>query len=135
MSTSDVAGNTATIDVQAFRLQWDAGVPMAVLCNHWTITKDQLIRLKTVWHLPLRHDRARKRCPLEHPAVAEDRASASGLALAPGVEARAAVIRQAWTLEVEHSRRGTSSGGASPHLPKVVSLAAIRATLAQSEPE
>lgn len=130
-----MAGNTATIDVQAFRLQWDAGVPMAVLCNHWTITKDQLIRLKTVWHLPLRHDRARKRCPLEHPAVAEDRASGLSLSLAPGVEARAALIRKGWTLEVEHSRRGTSSGGPSQHLPKIVSLAAIRATLAQSDAE
>lgn len=130
-----MAGNTATIDVQAFRLQWDAGMPMAVMCSHWTITKDQLIRLKTVWELPLRHDRARKRCPLEHPAVAEDRASSAGLALAPGVEARAALIRSRWTLEVEHSRRGTSSGGPSQHLPKIVSLAAIRATLAQSDSE
>jgi hypothetical protein len=130
-----VAGNTATIDVQAFRLQWDAGVPMAVMCSHWTITKDQLIRLKAVWELPLRHDRARKRSPVEDPAISEERASGLSLSLAPGVEARAALIRSRWTLEVEHSRRGTSSGGPSQHLPKIVSLAAIRATLAQSDAE
>ena len=130
-----MAGNTATIDVQAFRLQWDAGVPMAVLCSHWTITKDQLIRLKAVWELPLRHDRARKRCPLESPAAAEDCVSGQSLSLAPGVEARAALIRSKWTLEVEHSRRGTSSGGPSQNLPKIVSLAAIRATMAQSDTE
>lgn len=130
-----MAGNTATIDVQAFRLQWDAGVPMAVMCSHWTITKDQLIRLKAVWELPLRHDRARKRSPVEDPAICEERASGQSLSLAPGVAARAALIRSRWTLEVEHSRRGTSSGGPSQHLPKIVSLAAIRATLAQSDAE
>ncbi len=130
-----MAGNTATIDVQAFRLQWDAGVPMAVMCSHWTITKDQLIRLKAVWELPLRHDRARKRCRLEDPAVAEDRASGQSLSLAPGVEARAALIRSKWTLELEHSRRGTSSGGPSQALPKIVSISAIRSAVPKPEAE
>ena len=130
-----MAGNTATIDVQAFRLQWDAGVPMAVMCSHWTITKDQLIRLKAVWELPLRHDRSRKRRTIENPAASEERASRLSLSLAPGIEARAALIRSRWTLELEHSRRGTSSGGPSQHLPDIVSLSAIRSAVPKSEAE
>ncbi len=126
------AGCTATISVEAFRSQWDAGVPMAVLCATWSITKDQIIRLKDVWSLPLRHDRARKRLPLERPSLKELRASENSLALAPAVAVRASAVRAGWTLEVEHSRRGSHSGGHSASQPRVISLAVIGRVLRET---
>lgn len=127
-----MAGNTATICVQAFRAEWEAGVPMAALCQRWTITKDQLVRLKQVWDLPLRYDRARKRGPRGTVPEEELRASESSLDLAPLVAAAAEIERRAWTLDVEHSRRGSQSGGTLPRLPKIVSMAAINAAMRQT---
>lgn len=51
-------GNTATISVAAFRADWLTHMPIAALCQRWTITKDQVIRLRDVWRLPLRNDRS-----------------------------------------------------------------------------
>ena len=50
-------GNTATISVAAFRADWNQHVPMRDLCDRYSITRDQVVRLKFVWHLPPRHDR------------------------------------------------------------------------------
>lgn len=52
-----MAGVTATIDVVAFRADWASHMPIAALCDRYGITKDQVIRLRTVWKLPLRSDR------------------------------------------------------------------------------
>jgi len=52
-----MAGNTATIDFSTLKVQWDSHAPMAAICSHFSITKDQLIRLKTVVPLAPRHDR------------------------------------------------------------------------------
>lgn len=53
-----MAGNTATIDVQTLRLQWSSHSSMAAICTYWSITKDQLIRLRDVLPLPKRLDRS-----------------------------------------------------------------------------
>jgi|DEB19_MinimDraft_3_1074340.scaffolds.fasta_scaffold13510_5 hypothetical protein len=58
-----MAGNTATISVETFRADWCADVSIASLCVRYTITKDQVIRLRDVWELPLRHDRRRRAKP------------------------------------------------------------------------
>lgn len=128
-----MAGNTATICVQTFRAEWEAGVPMARLCQRWTITKDQLVRLKSVWDLPLRYDRARKREPLCIVPPEELRASERSLDLAPLVAAAAEIERRSWSLEVEHARRGTQSGGTLARLPRIVSLATLKAVLRQTD--
>jgi hypothetical protein len=52
-----MAGNTATISMTAFRADWGTHMPMRALCERWTITRDQVIRLADVWKLPRRHDR------------------------------------------------------------------------------
>jgi hypothetical protein len=52
-----MAGITATIDLNLLRIQWDSHSAMVAICTHWTITKDQLIRLKGVVPLAPRHDR------------------------------------------------------------------------------
>ncbi len=53
-----MAGDTAAVNVQTLRVQWDSHSSMAAICTHWTITRDQLIRLRDVLPLPKRHDRA-----------------------------------------------------------------------------
>lgn len=52
-----MAGNTATIDIHTLRVQWASHSSMASIASYWTITKDQLVRLRDVYELPRRHDR------------------------------------------------------------------------------
>jgi len=51
-----MAGNTATINFEELRVQWSSHSSMAAICAYWTITKDQLIRLRDVVPLPRRLD-------------------------------------------------------------------------------
>jgi len=97
-----MAGNTAAIDRLTLELQWESYEPMAAICTHWTISKDQLIRLRDVWRLPLRLDRARRYKPgrddrLEEPTPEEEAASLAGLGLAPMVAARVTCVQARWT--------------------------------------
>lgn len=48
---------TATINVVQFRADWQSHMPISSLCQRYTITKDQVIRLRDFWELPLRNDR------------------------------------------------------------------------------
>ena len=70
-----MAGVTATISVTAFRADWDTHMPIAALCQRWTISKDQVLRLRDVWRLPLRNDRRLrfkpKRCDMRDPTPRE----------------------------------------------------------------
>jgi hypothetical protein len=70
-----MAGVTATISVTAFRADWETHMPIAALCQRWTISKDQVLRLRDVWHLPLRNDRRLrfkpKRCDMRDPTPRE----------------------------------------------------------------
>ncbi len=50
-------GNTATISLTAFRGDWLTHMPMRALCERYTVSRDQVIRLKHHWDLPPRHDR------------------------------------------------------------------------------
>jgi hypothetical protein len=52
-----MAGITATISVEQFRSDWCDHAPIVQLCELYSITKDQVIRLRDVWQLPLRNDR------------------------------------------------------------------------------
>lgn len=107
-----MAGNTAAIDEQTLRVQWDSYIPMAAICTHWTITKDQLVRLRDVWRLPLRLDRSRRYKPgredrpLE-PDAAEIAASEASLDLAPTIAARATCVQAMWTDAVRAERQVT----------------------------
>lgn len=51
------AGITATISVEQFRADWCDHTPIVQLCEMYSITKDQVIRLRDCWGLPKRHDR------------------------------------------------------------------------------
>jgi hypothetical protein len=52
-----MAGVTATISIESFAADWATHMPIAELCTRFTITKDQVLRLRDVWNLPLRNDR------------------------------------------------------------------------------
>jgi RNase P subunit RPR2 len=54
-------GNTTTIDVQTLRMQWSSHSTMASICTYWSISRDQLIRLRDVYSLAKRHDRTKRR--------------------------------------------------------------------------
>lgn len=56
-------GNTATISVTAFSADWALHISMRELCERYAISRDQVIRLVDVWHLPRRHDRALRAKP------------------------------------------------------------------------
>lgn len=58
-----MAGVTATISVSAFRADWMTHMPMRGLCERYTITRDQVVRLAVVWELPRRHDRKLRQKP------------------------------------------------------------------------
>lgn len=72
-------GNTATINFSTLRIHWDSHAPMAAICSHFSISKDQLIRLKKVVPLPPRHDRRLrfkpKRSEYRDPTAAEIKAA------------------------------------------------------------
>lgn len=104
-------GNTATIDVAVLREQWSSQMPMVAICTHWTVTKDQLIRLRDVFALPKRHDRKLRHKPprAPRPDAAELAASEASLNLAPQIAERVTVTQAAWTFEVRMSRRMAES--------------------------
>jgi len=91
-----MAGNTATIDFTTLRIQWDSHRIMASICSHWSITKDQLIRLKAVVPLPPRHDRRLrfkpKRSEYRDPTPRE-------------IEQACKEIRARWDAATENARR------------------------------
>jgi hypothetical protein len=107
-----MAGVTATIDRLTLSDQWVSYLPMAAICQHWTISKDQLIRLRVVWELPLRLDRKRRYKPsrLERmldPDEDELAASEASLDLAPMVAERVTTIQARWTAEIRADRQVT----------------------------
>lgn len=103
-----MAGDTSRIDIATLKLQWSSHSSYAAICSYWTITKDQLVRLRDVLPLPLRTDRKLRYRPprsMEHPSPAELRASEESLSLAPMIAARATCVTIHWTEEVRASRR------------------------------
>lgn len=91
-----MAGNTATINFATLKVQWASHSAMAAICTHWTITKDQLIRLKAVVPLPPRHDRRfrfkPKRSEIRDPTPRE-------------IEQACKEIRARWDARTEEERR------------------------------
>jgi hypothetical protein len=57
-------GITATIGMASFHADWMTHMPMRALCERWTISRDQVIRLAVVWQLPRRHDRKLRAKPI-----------------------------------------------------------------------
>lgn len=91
-------GNTATISLTAFRADWLTHMPMRDLCTRYTVSRDQIIRLKHVWGLPPRHDRRLRAKPLRQrdPTQAEIRRAC-------------AAIQATWSEDVREDRRVTKT--------------------------
>jgi hypothetical protein len=105
-----MAGNTATIDVARFRADWEAHVPIRALCISYTVSRDQVTRLKFVWGLPPRHDRALRWKPGREdrepdPDADEVAASEASLDLAPWVADQVTAIHATWTDRTWEERR------------------------------
>ena len=89
-------GITATISVTAFRADWLTHIPMRALCERWTVTRDQVIRLKHVWQLPPRHDRRLRAKPIRQPDPTPTQ-----------IKAACIRIQSQWTDDVRQDRRVT----------------------------
>ena len=107
-------GNTTAIDVTVLAIQWESPMPMAAICTHHSITKDQLIRLRDFHELPKRHDRSRRYKPPRDPGPddAEELASRSSLSLAPRIAARVTCVQVTWSEETRLARTVTKNPGA-----------------------
>jgi len=102
-----VRGDTSRIDIATLKVQWASHSSYASLCTFWTVTRDQLVRLRDVVPLPPRHDRRLRYKPPrpEKPTPEEIAASEASLSLAPMVAARATVESSLWTEEVRALRQ------------------------------
>lgn len=100
-------GDTSRIDIATLKVQWASHSSYASLCTFWTVTRDQLVRLRDVVPLPPRHDRRLRYKPPrpEKPTPEEIAASEASLSLAPMVAARATVESSLWTEEVRALRQ------------------------------
>jgi len=103
-------GDTTAINVATLRLQWASHSSMASICSFWTVSRDQLIRLRDVHQLPKRHNRSLRRKPEREPepSRAEQRASEGSLDLAPHVAKRAAAVRATWSENIRQHRHYSS---------------------------
>ncbi len=104
-----MAGDTSRIDLATLKLHWASHSSYAAICAAWTITKDQLVRLRNVVPLPLRNDRRLRYRPpkSERPSLEEIAASEASLDLAPWVKARTTCVTAFWTDEVRALRQVT----------------------------
>lgn len=102
-------GDTTAINIATLRLQWASHSSMASICSFWTVSRDQLIRLRDVHQLPKRHDRTKRRKPIREPepSRAEKRASEASLDLAPQIAKRAASVQATWSDHMRQSRHYT----------------------------
>ena len=91
-------GVTATISLTAFRADWMTHMPMRALCERWTISRDQVIRLAVVWELPRRHDRKLRAKPLRQrdPTTTE-------------IQQACMQIQATWSDDVREDRRVTKT--------------------------
>lgn len=104
-----MAGDTSRICIETLKVQWGTHSSYAAICSFWTITKDQLVRLRNVVPLPLRTDRRLRYRPdaYRRPSPEEVAASEASLDLAPMVAARATCVTANWTDEVRLLRQVT----------------------------
>lgn len=104
-----MAGNTAAIEFATLRVQWQSASSMFSICSYWTITKDQLIRMKLVAGLAPRHDRRTRHRPDRQPppSAEEVAASQASLSFAPYVAARVTCVQATWDERTRSERQVT----------------------------
>ena len=97
-------GNTATISLTAFRADWLTHLPMRDLCQRYTVSRDQVIRLKHVWQLPPRHDRRMRSKPrrMADPSTTE-------------IQQLCCEIQATWSEDVRENRRVAKTQAVTLH--------------------
>ena len=108
-----MAGNTSRIDLAILRIQWASHSSYAAICSYWTVSRDQIIRLKQKLPLPPRHDRRLRFRPERYsePSAEEIAASETSLNLAPLVAERVTCVTSLWTEDIRHQRQVTKPQG------------------------
>ena len=101
-----MAGDTSRINIETLRVQWASHSSYAAICSFWSVTRDQIVRLRDVLPLPLRHDRKLRYRPPRStkPSDEEIAASESSLSLAPWVAARTTCVTSKWSDETRAQR-------------------------------
>lgn len=107
-----MSGITATISMQRFSEAWQSHAPIRMLCTMFTITRDQVTRLRVVWGLPPRNDRRLRYKPsgdekYPEPPPDELRASEESLDLAPMIAARVTCVQASWDDKTWDERRAS----------------------------
>ncbi len=105
-----MAGDTSRIDIATLKLQWASHSSYAAICSFWSVSRDQVVRLRDVLPLPLRHDRRLRFRPprsSDKTTPEEIAASEASLDLAPWVAARATNVSVHWTDEIRAQRQVT----------------------------
>lgn len=108
-----MAGVTATISLQAFRADWDSHMPYAALCVRYTVTRDQIIRLRNIWGLKPRTD-----CRLRYkPKRSEQKDPTTR-------QIRAACLRiqATWDDEIREQRRVQKLDGVQPRMIRLADM-------------
>jgi len=98
---------TATISRQEFAADWDSGMSKRLLAVRYTITRDQVDRLRHIWFLsPRRSGENQRWHKSSHDAdtPAEDYASGASCDLAPRVVAEIAALRAAGVIRGKPNR-------------------------------
>lgn len=84
-----MAGQTVTISVQEFSAAWMAGTPIIEIASRYTITREQIDRLRVVWNLPQRRQGSGLKTRDDRPvSSAEDAASGESCEKAPEIARR-----------------------------------------------
>jgi hypothetical protein len=104
--------NTATVNVTTFKRDWHANLMIVQICDRHTLTKDQVVRLRVLWQLPPRIDRAARARPTRYvdptPEELADRTRA---------------VRETWNADTEHRRRVSKSADYTvPEIPSPFGL-------------
>lgn len=104
-----MAGNTSAIELATLRVQWQSASSMFAICSYWSITKDQLVRLKSVAGLAPRLDRRTRHRPARQPLPSADEIAASeaSLSFAPYVAARVTCVQINWDDRTRAERQVT----------------------------
>jgi hypothetical protein len=104
--------NTATTNVVQFKRDWHANLMIVQICDRHTLTKDQVVRLRVLWQLPPRIDRAARARPTRYVDPTPEE-----------LAERTRAVRETWTADTEHRRRVSKSADYTvPEIPSPFGL-------------
>lgn len=109
-----MAGSTTTISIEQFRSDWCDHTPIVQLCQMYSITKDQVIRLRDAWSLPKRHDRRLRSKPVRQRDPTPDQIEAACLRIQATWDDRTRELRAVYKTQHVSLRQIGFSGVEEP---------------------